>query len=470
MKKIFAILLLLIAGLGLASCGEKGTVVTFWHTMGKTTKAEEGGQALLEKFIKEFEEANPGIKIKHESKGSYDDLASAVSKALVAGNQPTMSYSYTDHVAAYLRTGKVQSLDEFIDNPEYGLTAEEKADYVQAFLAEGRVFDEAGTLYSLPFSKSTEVMFYNKKFLKNHSFTELDGNNVNGEYTILNWDQAKALAGKINNATDLVSDFKGAFGYDSSNNHYITASMQSNIPYTSLPKGDNNGILFNNQEAKDMVKYFKNMYDAKEFTTKDMLGSNTSNFYLKEQIIFSIGSTGGTKYNIPAESDALFDPSEVGIAPIPFYGKAEDIEENYKAIQQGPNINLFQKKDKEEVIAAWKFLKYITAPEQQAQWSMTSGYSPVRLSTYDLPVYKDYLDVTKLDLTTYAGKRQQVFIEVLKLAQYLSTKDYFFVSPAFNKSSKARQEVGNILKNVFGQTGTDGINKVFQDAYDATAY
>ena len=466
MKKILTLLLVIVAAFSLAACGDNATTVTFWHTMGKTTNPSEGGQALLEKFIKEFEAENPGVKIKHESKGSYDDLASAVSKALVAGNQPTMSYSYTDHVAAYLRTNKVQPLDELINHPEYGLTEEQIADYVPAFLDEGRVFDTAGTLYSLPFSKSTEVMFYNKKFLKANNITELDGNK-DGEYVILTWEEAEALSKKINASGKLVSGYEATFGYDSSNNHYITASAQGKIPYTGLPTDTSNGVLFNNDQVKAMVGYFKTLYDNDHFTTKDMLGgSNTSNFFLKEQIIFSIGSTGGTKYNIPAEN-GLFDPSDVGIAPIPFYGAKADLA-NYKVIQQGPNINLFKKADQNEVIAAWKFLKYITEAEQQAQWSMATGYSPVRLSTYDVPSYADYLDVSKLDLTTFAGRRQQVFVEVLKAAQYLSEQNYFFVSPAFNKSSKARAEVGNILKFVFG--GTKTVQKAFQDSYDATVY
>src|SRR5690554_3950088 len=101
-------LLALVAVLTVTMVGacnkESRTTVTFWHTMGKTTDPSEGGQALLEKFIGEFEKANPDIRVKHEAKGGYDDLASAVSKALVAGNQPSMAYSYTDHVAAYLRT------------------------------------------------------------------------------------------------------------------------------------------------------------------------------------------------------------------------------------------------------------------------------------------------------------------------------------------------------------------------------
>jgi sn-glycerol 3-phosphate transport system substrate-binding protein len=35
--------------------------------------------------------------------------------------------------------------------------------------------------------------------------------------------------------------------------------------------------------------------------------------------------------------------------------------------------------------AAWKFIKWLMEPEQQAEWFAGSGYLPVRKSSYDLP-------------------------------------------------------------------------------------
>jgi hypothetical protein len=47
--------------------------------------------------------------------------------------------------------------------PTIGLSAEDKADYVTAFMDEGKKYSVAGT-YSLPNCKSTELMFWNKEF------------------------------------------------------------------------------------------------------------------------------------------------------------------------------------------------------------------------------------------------------------------------------------------------------------------
>jgi sn-glycerol 3-phosphate transport system substrate-binding protein len=49
-------------------------------------------------------------------------------------------------------------------------------------------------------------------------------------------------------------------------------------------------------------------------------------------------------------------------------------------------INL---RPEEEQEAAWKFIKWLMEPEQQAEWFAGSGYLPVRHSAIDQPAAKD---------------------------------------------------------------------------------
>ena len=44
---------------------------------------------------------------------------------------------------------------------------------------------------------------------------------------------------------------------------------------------------------------------------------------------------------------------------------------------------------KEEQEAAWKFIKWLMEPEQQAEWFAGSGYLPVSRSSVDLPAAQD---------------------------------------------------------------------------------
>jgi ABC-type glycerol-3-phosphate transport system substrate-binding protein len=74
---------------------------------------------------------------------------------------------YPDHVAEYINYGKaVEPRSAFIDSQRCRnrLKLPKKADYVTAFMEEGKQYSVAGT-YSLPNCKSTELMFWNKDVL-----------------------------------------------------------------------------------------------------------------------------------------------------------------------------------------------------------------------------------------------------------------------------------------------------------------
>ena len=149
--------------------GYDGSAVTikFSHTMGQTL------QTVLAEYIAVFNEKYPNITIETASLGGYPDLRDQIKQELTAGNQPHIAYCYPDHVALYNLTKKVVPLDNFIESDIVideatgeilGLTDEQIANFIDGYYAEGTAFDAAGTMYTLPMSKSTEVLYYNKTF------------------------------------------------------------------------------------------------------------------------------------------------------------------------------------------------------------------------------------------------------------------------------------------------------------------
>ena len=162
MKRIVSVLLALAC---LASCfllagcdDSKKNEVVFYHTMGQNLRP------VLQKYIAEFKKEHPEINIREEAIGGYDDVRDQIITELQAGKQPALAYCYPDHVATYLRSKKVVDLNEYINDPEVGLTQAQKDDFIAGYYAEGMQFGDTSKMYSLPFSKSTEVMYYNKTF------------------------------------------------------------------------------------------------------------------------------------------------------------------------------------------------------------------------------------------------------------------------------------------------------------------
>ncbi len=422
--------------------------ITFSHTMNQTY------QDVLDMYIQKFNEIYPNITVEHQQVGGYDEVRDQIKTELAAGNQPNIAYCYPDHVALYNVTKKVVPLDAFIDSKIedkigggiLGLTDEQKADFIPGYYAEGAVFDAAGTMYTLPMSKSTEVIYYDKTFFEEHDL-EIP----------TTWEEMKALCIKIKE----IDPNCIPLGYDSEANWFITMCEQYHSPYTSNT-GDK--YPFVNDTNKAFVKEFSEWYQAGYVTTKELHGAYTSTLFVstdKVRSYMSIGSTGGAKNQVPTAVDGK-QPFEVGIAPLP-----QIDPEDPKAISQGPSLCIFDQTNKQEVIASWLFVKFLTTdPEFQAVFSMTSGYMPVIKSAAEIPVYKTWAE------SANGNSTKGVIALAAKVG--LEMADSYFVSPAFNGSSLARDKVGLLMQycfvNIEGKTGADVdavINQAFFDAKKA---
>ena len=255
--------------------GYDGSEVTisFYHTMGNTTSAPL--RDILDKYIKKFNETFPNITIEHEQIGGYDDVRDNIKEQISIGAQPNMAYAYPDHIALYNKAKAVVTLDNLIDDNkvytvtnaqgeevEYriGLTKEEKADFIEGYYEAGASFGD-GLMYSLPFSKSTEVLYYNKSF-----FTK---NNLKVPTT---WDEMWEVCAKIKNIDPKCTPL----GYDSANNWFITMCEQMGSGYTSAT-GEH--FLFDNKQNKDWLNDLRDKYQKGYFTTQGLLGTYTSSIF-----------------------------------------------------------------------------------------------------------------------------------------------------------------------------------------------
>ena len=395
--------------------------VEFWHTMGAAS------EEILNRMIEDFNVIFPNITINHASQGNYDSLFDMIARAIPARAEPTMAYVYPDHVATYLGRNPERSavvpLNDLIyhSNPQIGLSAADRADFIQVFWDEGAAYgvqrNGENVIFSMPFSKSTEVLFYNRTFFQTHNLT-----------VPTTWEEARNVARQIRHIIDTdpsVPSNSLPFAYDSASNLFITSAAQQGNAFTSATPEH---FLFDNPGNRAMVEFFADMYNEGIFVTRDMpelQGTFSSSMFTVGQAFMTIGSTGGTRHNIPMrEGDGfIFD---AGVAPLPQF----DLN-NRAAIQQGPSISFFKRDNSQEVVAAWLFYKFITNPTNSAIFAMSSGYEPVRYSSYELPIYQAFLEDDNL------------FTRVARVTQV--QKDDFFFSPAFRGSAQARQQVGNII-------------------------
>ena len=419
--------------------------ITFYHTMGANLTK------VLDEYIPEFNKLYPNIHVQYESIGSYDDVRDQISTQIFVGSQPNLAYCYPDHVALYNMAGAVATLDNLINSTietkradgtteTLGLTDAQKADFIEGYYNEGKQFGD-GLMYTMPLSKSTEVLYYNKTFFE-----------ANGIKVPTTWEEMEKVCAQIK----AIDPNSIPLGYDSEANWFITMCEQYKSPYTSATEPH---YLFNNEQNVAFIKMFRDWYQKGYLTTQKLYGAYTSGLFTSTTGVtsyMSIGSSAGATYQRPAANADGSYPFEVGIATIPQVSTS-----NRKVISQGPSLCIFDKANPQEVVASWLFVKYLTTTvEFQAEFGMASGYVPVIKSVAENEVYSDFL----------ASADGGNFVTALSAKVCLEQQDAYYTSPAFNGSSTARDQVGALLAKCLTLTDDKQIAAAFEDAIDECEY
>jgi len=387
--------------------------ISFWHVYGQE---KEG---LLLEYIAAFEALYPNITVEAETQGGYDDLRTKTVLAISAGNTPTMLVGYPDHVAGYLNGNAVVPLDKFIAHETHGVDI---TDFVDSYIAENNQY-EGGYMYSLPYSKSTEMMVFNKTIFEANgitvptdralSFSELET-------------YAATMVGTGENQCEYL------INYDSAANLFINNVRMWDGGYTNSA-GD---ILVDNDNTKAMVVKMKEYFEAKMVSLPIAWNQDYGSTKFKEGAsCMTVGSTAGISYNIP-------DDFEIGVAPVPQWD-----DDHKSAVQQGPNVAIMSNSTDAERLAAWLFIKYITDAEQTAEWSMLTGYLPVRYSGYNSTEYQEFLTNPEADYKYESMTANAAYLQ-LGYNQY---------DPAFagrTTSSDARVQAEVALESVFTGAAT----------------
>lgn len=432
--------------------------ITFYHTMNSGRL-----QPVLNEYIIEFNKLYPNIHIVHQNVGGYDDMYQIIQSEIMVGNQPNIAYCYPEHVATYNIAMAVVPLNEFIDSQLpvvdaqgnvtiLGLTDAQKADFIPGFYAEGAVFDDEGTMYSLPFSKSTEVLYYNKTFFEQ--------NNLSVPTT---WDEMEDVCEQIKE----IDPSSIPFSYDSEANWFINMCMQYGADYTQLdPSGNNDYFKFDNPTTRAFVERFKDWYDKGYFTTSSLYGGYTSSLFTnaagsggEQRCYMIIGSSAGASYQQSPLDSAGNPYFETGVAMIP-----QVDTENPKVISQGPSLCIFKQDNPQEVIASWLFVEFLTTNmEFQARFSMQSGYTPVIQSVFDNEIYSEWLSC--------ADGYNNLIQTVINLS--INQMDAYYTCPAFHGSQQVRGYITELMVNVFVSSRNDIqtlIDEEFKKAMEKCKY
>jgi multiple sugar transport system substrate-binding protein len=427
-----------------------------------STTAGDSNLAILKKFADAFKDkVEPKVTVKlNQVSGSYSDLATNITNGFNIGNYPDMAMVYPDAVADFMDYGYTYDMTSYMTNEEYGWTDEDIADIIPAFLEEGQKYVIDGT-YSLPFSKSTEVVYYNKSILGLTFSGVNSGAPITQKYldsitreeffddlcpAILAYNAAADSTKKIISDTSTPGQY-AVLGYDSDANLFITLAQQYGYDYTDIKDGVGEA-LFVNDGMKGLIKKFSEYNKKGYILSYKGTGNRANSYFTSNQTVFSVGSTGGASYQFSTSN-----PMDIGVFALPHPAEGGTYQ-----ILQGPSMSFLAPRkpsaDKADEVARRKlasrlFYKFMTTEENSFTRAIGTGYTPIRNSTYDDPEYLELNDESSLTSKT-------LDMLLVRIANYLpNIKDNYFTSPAFKGSNTCRDQVDALMGKAL--TYGDGI-------------
>jgi len=351
-----------------------GQTVSFWHVWGTGGPSE----ALLA-IVDDFNATNEwGITVEAVDQDDYAPLEDALNAAIQSGDLPDLVTGYSNAMANWYAVDSVVDLSPYMNDPMFGLTAEDLSAINEGSINGGKAPD--GTQFAFPISQSANTIFYNSSWAKELGFDNPPANWAEFE------EQACAAAEANNNDDNPDNDGTGGLVL------YPSASNVASFVFANggnMLNADGTGYDFTDQKVVDVANFMKNLWDSGcAFPTE----SYPNPEFATRKALFTMSSTAGLPYQVAAfeAEDAIQDEWTI----IPFPGKeggqSVDLFGQYVAIA---NTN------PERMMATWIFVKYFTSPEAQAKWTEGSNYYPIRsdavsmLDTYinDNPIWSQGL-------------------------------------------------------------------------------
>ncbi len=338
------------------AAADQVTNVTFWHAMGGTN-----GKA-IDSLVEKFNQTHDKIKVKAVFQGGYDDL---FNKLKVAGNAgPSVIQVYDIGTRYMIDSQQIVPVQQFIDADKFDLS-----DFEPNIVAYYTVDNK---LYSMPFNTSTPILYYNKTAFKDAG--------LDPEKPPRTWEEV-AAAGRALTKRD-ASGKVTRYGVSLAVYGWFFEQFLAREGGLYVDNGNGRDAratkaTFNGQEGVAFLTWWKGL-------VKEGIAGNFGRNTTDTQKAFQAGTTAmfvDSTAVLRAQINGVGGKFELGTAYLP-YPKGK---ENGGVIIGGGSLWIMKGRPEAEQKATWEFVKWLSQPEQQAFWSISSGYFPIRRSSHQQP-------------------------------------------------------------------------------------
>ena len=350
-----------------------------------------GGSAaqLIDQMTEDFNRENPDVQVQAVYTGNYDDTVTAIQTAIQGGNAPDLFVSLATQRFTMASTKMAMPLDELIAADPEGQAFVD--DFIDGFMLDSYV---EGSIYSIPFQRSTMVLFYNKD-----AFREVG---LDPEHAPKSWQEMVDYAKKLTN--DKRYGVAIALNSGSAQWAFTGFSLQNCTNGVGLMSADGKEIYFDTPENVEALQLWLDLQNEHKVMAPGIVQWTDMPTQFLAGEVAMIYHTTGNLTNI--RNNANFD---FGVAFLP-------AGRQWGAPTGGGNFYITNGISPERAQAAWRYIKFMCATERAAQWSIDTGYVATRESCYKTPALMEYyagfpqalvayeqLPYAQPELTTYAA-------------------------------------------------------------------
>lgn len=349
------------------------TEIVFWHAMGGPLGI------VMNELVDRYNKSQNNYYVKSVNMGSYDTLAKKVLASLVANEAPDISQNYETLTKKFIKHHKIVCLDDLIASESEDI----KADIIPVLLANN-TFD--GKLYSFPFNKSVPVLYYNKNM-----FAKVGLDPERPPQTLEEMVEYCRKITQYHKTTEGAD--RSVYGYGCSKAN-VWSFLNRILQFGGyIVTEDGRKCGFAEPAAVMALKYLQDM--LREGIAKEGQAFDHQNDFIA-------GKVGMIESSIVSKVFMEMDIKsfQFGIAPLPGHilasgttvlGEKPSGPIHNGVILSGSNINIFNNNDPKKIAGAWDFIKWFTAKDVGAEWSVRTTYLPVRKSSVNSDIVKNAL-------------------------------------------------------------------------------
>lgn len=322
---------------------------------------------VIDGYVADFHAQNPDIRVEAVFSGNYTETTTRALTAARSGTPPAVAVLLATDIFTLIEEDVIQPIDTLVS------TDEDRAwldGFMPAYLASAQV---DGHLWSVPFQRSTAVMYYNKE-----AFAAAG---LDPEQPPRTWDEMVEMgqALTLRDASGNVTQY--GLGIPSSMNavHWLFGALVAQNG-GMLSSEDGLHTFFDSPEVIEALQFYVDLSTEHEIHPAGILEwGTTPNDFMQGRLAMAWHTTGNLS-NI--RNNATFD---FGVAPYP--GNPEPA-----SVLGGGNLYIFSGASEEQQAAALEFVKFMTSAELLADWGVQTGYVAPRDDSWETDTLRAYVE------------------------------------------------------------------------------